>query len=129
MRIQARIYYIESLGSFLTFYLIFPTFFSDSPWVIGSVGNNMKGRTMAWEFVKTHYPKIHDRYKSGSLLTRMCQFTTENFATNEMAHEVETFFKENFNPAERTIKQSVENIALNAKWFEKDGDKIRKFFS
>ena len=59
----------------------------------------------------------------------MCQFTTENFATNEMAHEVETFFKENFNPAERTIKQSVENIALNAKWLEKDGDKIRKFFA
>ena len=87
------------------------------------------GRTMAWEFVKAHYPKIQDRYKSGALLQRMCQFTTENFATDEMAHDVENFFKENFNPAERTIKQSVENIALNAKWFRKDGESVKKFFS
>ena len=84
---------------------------------------------MAWEFVKAHYSKIQDRYKSGALLQRMCQFTTENFATDEMAHDVENFFKENFNPAERTIKQSVENIALNAKWFRKDGESVKKFFS
>jgi len=101
----------------------------DTPWVVGSVANNVKGRTMAWEFVKAHYPKIQDRYKSGALLQRMCQFTTENFATDEMAHDVENFFKENFNPAERTIKQSVENIALNAKWFRKDGESVKKFFS
>ena len=84
---------------------------------------------MAWQYVKTNYPKIQERYKSGALLSRLCQFTTENFATDEMALDVEDFFKENFNPAERTIKQSVENIALNAKWYAKDGESIRKFFS
>ena len=33
----------------------------DTPWVIASVGNNMKGRDLAWQFVKANYPKIHDR--------------------------------------------------------------------
>ena len=69
------------------------------------------------------------RYKSGALLTRLCQYTTENFATYEMAHEVENFFKENFNPAERTIRQCVENISLNAKWHAKDGNNIRNYFA
>jgi len=101
----------------------------DTPWVIASVGNNMKGRDLAWQFVKANYPKIHDRYKSGALLTRLCQYTTENFATYEMAHEVENFFKENFNPAERTIRQCVENISLNAKWHAKDGNNIRNYFA
>jgi len=103
--------------------------FQDTPWVIASVSNNMKGRDLAWQFVKANYPKIHDRYKSGALLTRLCQYTTENFSTDEMAHEVENFFKENFNPAERTIRQCVENISLNAKWHAKDGNNIRNYFA
>ena len=72
---------------------------------------------------------FNSRYKSGALLTRLCQYTTENFATYEMAHEVENFFKENFNPAERTIRQCVENISLNAKWHAKDGNNIRNYFA
>ena len=35
--------------------------FQDTPWVISSVSNNMKGREMAWQFVKANYSKIHDR--------------------------------------------------------------------
>ena len=67
------------------------------------------------------------RYTSGGLLTRLCQYTTENFSTDEKAHEVENFFKENHNPAERTIRQCVENITLNAKWHAKDGKSIRNY--
>ena len=103
--------------------------FQDTPWVVASVANNMKGRQLAWSFLKANYPKIHDRYKTGSLLNRMCKFTTDSFATNEMAHEVETFFKDNFNPAERTIRQNVENIRLNAAWHAKDGSSIRNYFN
>ena len=103
--------------------------FQDTPWVVASVSNNMKGRDLAWQFFKTNYPKIHDRYQTGALLTRFCQFTTDNFTTNEMAHEVETFFKENYNPAERTIRQCVENIRLNAQWYGKDGKSIHDYFN
>ena len=33
----------------------------DTPWVISSVSNNMKGRTLAWQFVKANYSTIHGR--------------------------------------------------------------------
>ena len=76
-----------------------------------------------WILIFSHF----SRYTSGGLLTRLCQFTTENFSTDEKAHEVENFFKENHNPAERTIRQCVENITLNAKWHAKDGKSIRNY--
>ena len=76
-----------------------------------------------WILILSHF----SRYTSGGLLTRLCQYTTENFSTDEKAHEVENFFKENHNPAERTIRQCVENITLNAKWHAKDGKSIRNY--
>ena len=76
-----------------------------------------------WILIFSHF----SRYTSGGLLTRLCQFTTENFSSDEKAHEVENFFKENHNPAERTIRQCVENITLNAKWHAKDGKSIRNY--
>jgi len=89
----------------------------------------MKGRQLAWQFLKTNYGQLHGRYKTGALLARVCKFATECLADKDQAHEVETFFQENFNPAERTIKQCVENISLNAKWFERDEKCIREFFN
>jgi puromycin-sensitive aminopeptidase len=101
----------------------------DSPFIMGSVAANVKGRDLAWQFFKKNYSMFYDRYKSGMLMTRMCSFNTDNFVTTEMAHEIEKFFTENPNPAERTIRQSIENTLLNAKWLEKDGDSIKKFFA
>ena len=103
--------------------------FQDTPWVVSGVSHNMKGRQLAWQFLKANYEQIHARYKTGALLSRMCKFVTESLANKEQAHQVETFFQENHNPAERTIKQCVENISLNAKWFERDESCIRDFFN
>ena len=53
--------------------------------------------------------------------------TTLNFNKSEMADEIKAFFEANFNPAERTVQQSIENILLNEKWLQRDGDKIKDF--
>ena len=100
----------------------------DAPFVISSVAFNVKGRNLAWEFVKGNYTMITDRFKQ-SLLIRLVKNTTENFTSQEAAREIEQFFTDNFNPAERTIKQSVESIQLNASWLQRDADKLQKYFS
>ncbi len=99
----------------------------DTPFVVGSVGANPMGRDLAWEYVKSNYQMFVDRYKTGMLMNRLIKFTTDGFATEEKADEVEKFFLENKNPAERVVKQSVEGIRLNAAWLKRDGDKIRAF--
>ena len=99
----------------------------DTPFVIASVGNNSKGRDLAWDFVKSNHKLFHDRYKSGMLMTRLCQRTTQNFNTLDKAKEVEEFFNTHPNPAERTIRQSIESIRLNASWLERDCSQIEKY--
>ena len=99
----------------------------DTPFVIASVANNSKGRDLAWDFVKANHKLFHDRYKSGMLMTRLCQRTTQHFNTLDKATEVEEFFNTHPNPAERTIRQSIESIRLNATWLERDGNSIEKY--
>ena len=52
---------IDVLQKVLDFAMSEEIRFQDTPWVISSVSNNMKGREMAWQFVKANYSKIHDR--------------------------------------------------------------------
>ena len=68
-----------------------------------------------------------ERYEGGQLHNRVVKHTTLNFNKSEMAEEIKAFFESNFNPAERTVQQSIENILLNAQWLQRDGDKIRDF--
>ena len=55
------------------------------------------------------------------MLARLVKYLTENFASEERAQEIETFFKEHeFPGTERTVSQSVESVRLNAAWLQRD---------
>ncbi|KAB0796160.1 hypothetical protein PPYR_10221 [Photinus pyralis] len=100
----------------------------DTVFVIMSVAMTRPGRILAWDFLKKQWQELIDRYQGGFLLTRLVKFTTENFASEEMAVEVENFFNNNKAPgAERTVQQGVETIRLNAAWLARDADSIRKY--
>ena len=56
------------------------------------------------------------------------QSTTDGFVTEDKAKEVEAFFEEHSAPAaERTVKQSLENIRLNKAWLERDAESIHEW--
>ncbi|XP_050419267.1 puromycin-sensitive aminopeptidase [Patella vulgata] len=100
----------------------------DSVFVIAGVTGSVKGRQLAWKFVKDNWTKLYDRYRGGFLLARLIKATTEDFISEELAKEIEEFFKANPAPAaERAIKQSCENIRLNARWLDRDGDKLKEW--
>lgn len=68
--------------------------------------------------------------QGGYLVTRLIKYVTENFATEEMAAEVEAFFRERqIAGTERTVQQSLETIRLNAAWLQRDQDSIRKYLT
>ena len=67
-------------------------------------------------------------FQGGFLLPRLIKYLTENFATEEMAQDVEQFFKENSFPGtERTVGQSLETIRLNVDWLQRDVESIAKY--
>lgn len=64
------------------------------------------------------------------MLARLVKFTTENFASEEKALEVEQFFgKHKFPGTERTVQQSLETIRLNEAWLKRDENSIRAFLT
>ena len=43
----------------------------DTVFVIGGVTGSLKGRELAWNFIKDKWSMLHDRYKGGFLLSRL----------------------------------------------------------
>ncbi|XP_050738577.1 puromycin-sensitive aminopeptidase-like isoform X2 [Eriocheir sinensis] len=102
----------------------------DTIFVIISVAMTAPGRSAAWAFFKKNHQELLDRYEGGYLVTRLIRYITENFASEEMASEVENFFRDKQIPGtERTVQQSLETIRLNAAWLQRDQDAIKKYLA
>ncbi|XP_071450915.1 puromycin-sensitive aminopeptidase [Hetaerina americana] len=102
----------------------------DTVFVIISVAMTKVGRELAWRFLRDNWHVLTERYQGGFLIARLVKSTTENFASEERALELEAFFREHPSPGtERTVQQSVETIRLNAAWLERDREGIRSYLS
>lgn len=63
-------------------------------------------------------------------MARLVKYLTENFATEERAQEVESYFKtREFPGTERTVSQSVETIRLNATWLHRDLPSVTEYLN
>lgn len=102
---------------------------NDFPRLFGAVASNKVGRGLAWEYFKANYEDIYKRYYPGSIMIKLIQQALYPFTTKDEAREVEEFFKSHPNPSERTVKQGIEEILLNASWMERDGDALKNYFS
>lgn len=100
----------------------------DKIFVIIPVG--VTNPTLGWKFVQDNKDMLREKYESGHILRRIVQSCTENFATEEKAQEIATFFEQNkFPGTERTVQQSLEIIRLNASWLARDSEDIKKYLS
>jgi len=102
----------------------------DTVSVIAGTTGTVNGRELAWKFIRDNWNQLHERFSGGFLLSRLVKSTTENFATEDKAVEIDEFFKSNPAPAaERTIQQSLENIRLNVEQLKRDSKLIKGFLS
>ncbi|KAM3966164.1 puromycin-sensitive aminopeptidase [Aphomia sociella] len=93
----------------------------DTVFVIVSVAVSKYGRDIAWQFFKDHWQEFMDRYQGGFLLARLVKSTTENFASEAAAQEIEEFFRTHASPGtERSVQQALETVRLNAAWLRRD---------
>lgn len=96
--------------------------------VITSAATNPTGREIAWEFFKKNCSVFRSKLSAGFLLSALVKTVTENFASDAKANEVEKFFKINeFPTTERSVKQAVETIRMNAAWLTRDRESIKEF--
>lgn len=102
----------------------------DAIFLMSAVFLNHAGSDLAWEFIKSNWKLLQDKYSGGHfLLPRLIQ-GTEIFRSEKKAREIETFFKKNPTPeAARTIAQVLEQIRSNAEWLKRDRKRLEKFLA
>ena len=102
----------------------------DTITVISAVAANIRGREPAWNFVKNNWAELDRRYGGGGFGIMRLVSITNQFADLEKLTDVETFFQEHPAPAaERTIRQALERIRLNATWLENIRSELARWFS
>lgn len=100
----------------------------DTPLLLAVLASNNKARDLVWKFVKDNWRVISDKYQGGPFVSRIITETTSDFDTNEMAKDVERFFKKNKVPgAERVIAQAIERIKSNAAWKKTAAKSVSRF--
>ena len=87
------------------------------------------GRELAWKCVRDNWDELYRRYApSGFLIRRLVQ-VNEAFTSPDRAREVEAFFRAH--PArevQRTVKQVVEKVRVNAKWLARNREDLADWF-
>ncbi len=97
--------------------------------VVTAVAANLKGRHLAWQFVKDNWAEFDRRYGSGGFGLMRLVSVCGNFTDSAKIPEVEEFFREHPAPAaERTIRQSLEKVRLNSRWLELNREALGKRF-
>jgi len=89
------------------------------------------GREAGWKFFKDNFSKFNEKIgSSGMLFDRLIKFVTSTFSSIEKAQEIKQFFDEHPVPvAERTIRQSLEEISASAKWLKNNRENVAKFLN
>ena len=104
----------------------------DVMYIFRTVGVNVRGRRLCWEFVKANWQFFYDRYYRGSisLLSRVVSFSTQEFSQEADAADVELFFSsKDLTSIDRTLKQSLENIRSNATWLEQNKENVAQWLA
>lgn len=100
----------------------------DAPSIYISVARNFYGRDLAWNFLKTNWQTINERYNIGGHLLEWFVAPFSRFTTKAQAKEYEQFFKKHPAPnVSRTIQQVLERINSNEAWIRRDKKNIESW--
>ena len=101
----------------------------DTIFVVSAVAANHQGRRLAWEFLKARWDEFDRRYGSGGFGLMRLVAITNAFTSTAQRDDVAAFFEAHPTPAaERTIRQALERIALNAAWLERNRAELAGYF-
>jgi puromycin-sensitive aminopeptidase len=118
------------LQRFLKFTLSPEVRSQDAPLLIYSAWNNRIAGEIIWNFVTGNWKQFLKRYGDGGhLIVRLIE-PMANFTTEKQVKMVSSFFKKHPAPgAERTVRQTVEEIRIQAFWRRGDRAKVNKFLN
>ena len=98
--------------------------------MVTAVAANLKGRQLAWDFVKNQWEEFDRRYGGGGFGLMRLVSVSGNFTTTHHLADVEEFFQSHPAPAaERTIRQALERVRLHIGWLDRNLGELSQWFS
>ena len=97
--------------------------------VISSVASNLKGRDLAWEFVKANWEELDRRYGEGGFALMELVSVAGRFTTQERLDDVRAFFDAHPVPgADRSVRQALERVDLNVAFLARNREGMAAWF-
>ncbi|KAJ1819730.1 hypothetical protein LPJ60_003598 [Coemansia sp. RSA 2675] len=89
-----------------------------------------RSKHILWRWFKLNYQRLVARLgEASALLGHVVSTVIGDFATPEMADDVETWFADKHTAAfDRSLPQSLEFIRVRAAWFERDSNDVQQWF-
>ncbi len=101
----------------------------DTVLVVSAVAANVRGRSLAWDFVKENWTEFDRRYGDGGFDMMRLVGIVDGFSTEGRHDEVADFFAgHTTSSADRAIRQALERIRLNAAWLKSNREALRQYF-
>lgn len=103
----------------------------DAHFLAVNLTRNAKIRHDFWNFFKAKYDRLHALMSTNMVvLDRFIKLTLCNYQSPEMADEVEQFFSDkDVRGFERALKQVLDQIQINATWYDRDHQKVSDWLS
>jgi aminopeptidase 2 len=96
--------------------------------LIAHCGNNPKGRHTTWNFVKENWDLLPEEYgQTPFSMNIILKYVTEFSSQSDLDDLNEFFSDKDTSIVEMTLSQSLESIAINASWVQRDSENIRKW--
>ncbi|KAG0220143.1 peptidase family M1-domain-containing protein [Mortierella sp. GBAus27b] len=94
----------------------------DVLYVLSGLAQNPKARRLTWEFVKSKWTVLIDRYKSSMGLLGMCvKYPLAQVSDPEVAKDVTEFFADkDTKDFQRALDQAIEGLNVNSAWVKRE---------
>lgn len=97
-------------------------------WIVYAFMNRF-GRDTAWQWFKDNWSWLEENLGTDLSFSRFPVYAARTFVGQKRLKEYRGFFEPKVNPAlERAIKQGIETITWRTAWYDRDHDRVLKFF-
>ncbi|GEQ71063.1 hypothetical protein JCM33374_g4744 [Metschnikowia sp. JCM 33374] len=119
----------EKMLSYLLDETVIPTM--DAHFLAVSLSKNTKTRGLLWKFFKENYDRVYALMSTNMVvLDRFVKQTLCNYQSFAMEADVREFFADkDVHGFERALSQVLDQIHINASWFDRDHHDVAKWLS
>lgn len=119
----------QKLIAYLTDESVIPVM--DAHFLASTLSQNVAVRASLWEFFKQNYTRLHELMSTNMVvLDRFIKVTLCHYQSYEMESDVKAFFADkDIHGFERSYHQVLDQIRINAAWYERDAEKVKQWLT